>query len=65
MKVERDTTLDHVARSIWKRRPDVGHKPWPLVTAEDYRAYPHNPVAAVDLCYSYAEAAMDALGWIE
>ncbi len=52
---------EKVARAIWAKRPDCQGKPWPIATEEQRRAYPHNPIAAVDLCFIYAEAAMRAL----
>lgn len=52
--------IEAAARRIWKKRPDVGHKPWPLQTEEQKRAYPHNPICAVELCFDYARAALAA-----
>lgn len=48
--------LERYARAIWAVRPDCHGKPWPKETPEQIRAYPHNPVAACDLCYVYAKA---------
>lgn len=56
-----DPRVAIVARAIWAKRPDCVGKPWPLETAEQRRAYPHNPVAACDLCFEYAKAAIRAL----
>lgn len=52
-----------VAKAIWRKRPDVMGKPWPFdaMDAKQRRAYPHNPIAAVDLCFIYADAAIEAL----
>lgn len=52
---------EQVARAIWAKRPDCQGKRWPIETAEELRAYPHNPIAAVDLCYIYADAALEVL----
>lgn len=52
------TLREKVARAIYAKRPDCQGKPWPIVTAEDARAYPHNPIAAVDLSLVYADAAI-------
>ncbi len=54
------TRIEEAAKAIWSKRPDCAGKPWPLETAEQKRAYPHNPIAAVDLCFIYAKAALDA-----
>jgi hypothetical protein len=54
-------TLDMVAKAIYAKRPDCQGKPWPLETAEQRRAYSHNPIAAVDLSYAYADAALQIL----
>jgi hypothetical protein len=52
-----------VAKEIWLKRPDCGHKPWPfdVMTAKERRGYDHNPIANVDLCLIYADAAIAAL----
>lgn len=50
-----------VARAIYAKRPDCWNKPWPVETAVQRRAYPHHPIAAVDLSYIYADAAIEAL----
>ena len=55
------TPREMVARAIWAKRPDCQGKPWPMNTPEQRRAYPHNPVAACDLCFIYADAAIAAL----
>ena len=52
---------EKVARAIYAKRPDCHGKPWPVETPEQRRAYPHNPIAAVDLSYIYADAAIAAL----
>lgn len=49
---------EKVARAIYAARPDCKNKPWPIETDEQRRAYPHNPIAAVDLSYAYADAAL-------
>lgn len=49
---------ERVARAIYANRPDCLNKPWPVETAEQRRAYPHNPIVAVDLSYEYADAAL-------
>ena len=56
---------DRIAKAIWAKRPDCAGKPWPL--ADDYsrRAYKHNPIAAVDLCYVYADAALAVMAETE
>jgi len=54
------TRREQMARVIYKNRPDCQGKPWPIQTAEQERAYPHNPIAAVDLCYIYADAIIKA-----
>lgn len=54
-----DADIEKAARAIWAVRPDCRNKPWPLETAEQKRAYPHNPIAAVDLCFAYAKAALN------
>lgn len=58
---ERTNLREAIARSIWAKRPDCVAKPWPLETVEQRRAYPHNPIAAVDLCFIYADAAIAVL----
>lgn len=56
---------EQIAKAIWAKRPDCAGKPWPL--ADDYskRAYKHNPIAAVDLCFIYAEAALTVMAEAE
>ena len=49
---------DAIAKAIFGVKPDCQGKKWPLETAEQRRAYPHNPIASVDLCYIYADAVM-------
>lgn len=49
---------ERYARAIWAVRPDCFGKPWPLETAEARRRYPHFPIAAVDLCFIYADAIL-------
>lgn len=49
---------EQAARAVWAKRPDCNGKPWPIETAEQRRAYPHNPIAAVDLCFIYADAVL-------
>lgn len=46
--------VERLARSIYAKRPDCQGKPWPLETDDQRRAYPHNPIAAVDLSFIYA-----------
>ena len=55
------TLRERIARAIWAKRPDCVGKPWPIETPEQARAYPHNPIAACDLCFIYADAAIAAL----
>jgi hypothetical protein len=50
-----------VARAIYARRPDCHQKLWPVETDEQRRSYPHNPIAAVDLSYDYADAALKVI----
>ncbi len=50
--------LERAARAVWAKRPDCQGKPWPIQTPEQKRAYPHNPIAVVDLCYAYAKAVL-------
>jgi hypothetical protein len=52
---------EKIARAIWKVRPDCANREWPIQTPEQRRAYPHNPIAACDLCFIYADAALAAL----
>lgn len=52
---------ERVARAIYAKRPDCQRKPFPVNTAEEKRAYPHNPIAAVDLSYEYADAAITVI----
>ena len=56
------TLSEHIARAIWQKRPDCAGKPWPFddMTEKQRRAYQHNPIAAVDLCFIYADAAIAA-----
>lgn len=55
-------TLRHrVARAIWERRPDSAGKMWPLTDEISGRQYLHNPIAAVDLSFMYADAAMSEM----
>lgn len=61
MNVEIDPRTLAAAKAIWAKRPDCKDRPWPLETPEQRRAYPHNPVAACDLCIIYAEAAIKAV----
>ena len=49
---------EKIARAIYAVKPDCQGKPWPIETPEQRRAYPHNPIASVDLCYIYADAAI-------
>lgn len=55
------TDREKIARAIWAKRPDCHGKPWPIESAEQQRAYPHNPIAACDLCFIYADAARAVL----
>jgi hypothetical protein len=55
-----DKRIEIAARAIFKVRPDCQGKRWPIETPEQRRAYPHNPIAAVDLCFAYAKAALQA-----
>jgi hypothetical protein len=57
-----DERVERAAKAIWAERPDCAGKPWPLATPEQKRAYPHNPIAAVDLCFIYAKAALGVSG---
>lgn len=52
------TEREMVARAIWKVRPDCQGKPWPIETEMQRRAYSHNPIAACDLCFVYADVAI-------
>jgi hypothetical protein len=56
-------TRDDVARAIWKVKPDCFGKPFPPDEWDDRarRAYPHNPIASLDLCYVYADAALSII----
>lgn len=56
-------TRDNIARAIWKVKPDCLGKTFPPDVWDDKarRAYPHNPIAALDLCWIYADAVI-ALG---
>jgi hypothetical protein len=56
--------VERVARAIWAKRPDVGHKPWPIESDKDARHYQHHPMAAIELCYIYARAAIAALSTV-
>ena len=49
---------ERIARAIWAKRPDCQGKQWPIETDLDRRSYPHNPIAACDLCFIYADAAI-------
>lgn len=53
--------VERVARAIYAKRPDCLGKPWPIETDEQRRRYPHFPIAAVDLSYEYARAAIEAM----
>lgn len=55
--------VERVARAIWQKRPDQIGRPWPFdaMTPKERRAYDHNPIAAVDLCFIYARAAIEAI----
>lgn len=53
--------VERLARSIYAKRPDCQGKPWPLETEDQRRAYPHNPIAAVDLSFIYARAALSEI----
>jgi hypothetical protein len=50
-----------IAKAIWTKRPDCAGKPWPLTDDYSKRAYKHNPIAAVDLCFVYADAALASI----
>ncbi len=50
---------EEIARAIWEKRPDVGHKPWP--DAKEQRRLKHDPMAAFDLCFIYADAILSLL----
>lgn len=52
---------EKVARAIFARRPDCFGKSWPVETDTQRRAYPHNPIAAVDLSYDYADVAIKTI----
>lgn len=52
---------ERIARAIYAKRPDCQGKPWPVETEVQRRAYPHNPIAAVDLSYIYADAALSVV----
>ena len=56
-----DEMVERAATTIWAKRPDCAGKPWPLPDAYSKRVYKHNPIAAVDLCYVYARAALEAV----
>ena len=53
--------VERLARAIYRKRPDCAGKPWPLETEDQKRAYPHNPIAAVELSFDYAKAALQEL----
>lgn len=55
------TLREQIAKAIWLKRPDCHGKQWPLETEEQKRAYPHNPIASIDLSFIYADAALNAL----
>lgn len=54
---------DDWARVFWCVKPDSMHKAFPpdAWTEKERRAYPHNPIASLDLCYIYADAVMRRL----
>lgn len=52
---------EQIARAIYAKRPDCERRPWPVNTDKERRAYPHNPIAAVDLSYVYADAALEII----
>jgi hypothetical protein len=54
---------ERVAKAIYLRRPDCMGKPWPfdVMTPKERRGYNHNPIAAVDLSFEYADAAIAVL----
>ena len=54
---------EQIARAIWAKRPDGGGlgKPWPLETDKQKRAHQHNPIIAVELCFWYADAALEVI----
>lgn len=58
---ERATLRDDYARAIWLKRPDCLGRPFPPDewADKDRRAYPHNPIAALDLCWIYADAILE------
>jgi hypothetical protein len=53
----------HVARAIWKVKPDCDTRPFPhdVLTPKEIRALQHNPIASLDLCFIYADAAIAAI----
>ena len=53
--------VERLAKAIYRKRPDCAGKPWPLETEDQKRAYPHNPIAAVELSFDYAKAALSEL----
>ena len=52
-----------VARAIWKVKPDCDTRPFPhdVLTPKEIRALQHNPIASLDLCFMYADAAIAAI----
>lgn len=57
---ERASLRDDLARAIWAVKPDCQGKRFPTDrwSEKDRRAYPHNPIASLDLCLIYADAAI-------
>ena len=55
--------LEEIAREIWLKRPDCIGKPWPLenATEKERRTLNHHPIAALDLCFTYAKAALSVM----
>jgi hypothetical protein len=53
--------IEAAAKAIYAKRPDCAGKPWPLPDEWSRRAYKHNPIAAVDLSFEYAKAALAAV----
>ena len=54
---------ERCARAIYMLRPDEPWRrnPWPE-TPKQRRAYQHNPVAAIDLSFAYADAVIEIIG---
>jgi hypothetical protein len=52
-----------IARAIWAVKPDCQGKPFPLdtMTPKERRGYDHNPIASLDLCFTYADAALASI----